>query len=197
MPIKKHLEDNNKFLYHVTDISNINSILENGLLSLSLLSETRITPKYISSPRSRIIDNERGIDKYVRLSYTYLYDMIAIKVVYGELNPAIIKIKPTILNNTNIFFTTKNAISNDAIFYSLQSNVIKRLRFDLIEEGRTSKNYNIEKYKNARQSEVLILNNIALSYIEEIIVPLGRSKTLNIPEGIKIKEDNTFNYFKF
>ena len=81
-------------LYHVTEFDNLPSILKNGLYSLKKLKEYEIEPKYISSENSRSIDSYQGLDKYVRLAYTYQYDMLAAATFQGILkNPIIIYIE--------------------------------------------------------------------------------------------------------
>lgn len=178
-------------LYHVTEFDNLPSILKNGLYSLKKLKEYEIEPKYISSENSRSIDSYQGLDKYVRLAYTYQYDMLAAATFQGILkNPIIIYIDPKILlDKSNIKYTTMNAISNDARLYSKNDNF--NIDFQKIYKIR-SRDTLTNEYKDARQSEVLIEEHIETLYIKKIKIPLNIEYTNNI-NNIQIINEDTIN----
>ncbi len=178
-------------LYHVTEFDNLPSILKNGLYSLKKLKEYEIEPKYISSENSRSIDSYQGLDKYVRLAYTYQYDMLAAATFQGILkNPIIIYIDPKILlDKSNIKYTTMNAISNDARLYSKNDNF--NIDFQKIYKIR-SRDTLTDEYKDARQSEVLIEEHIETLYIKKIKIPLNIEYTNNI-NNIQIINEDTIN----
>ena len=146
----------NKNLVHVTDFSNLESILKNGLLSLNELENQIIKAKYFSSDESRSIDKYFGLSKYVRLAYTVFYDMIPAAIYYKNLEkPVVILISPEVLKFPGVKFTNKNAISNDADLYN-EDEIFDSLDFEKIYKHRDKDNYFLEEYKNARQSEILI-----------------------------------------
>lgn len=178
-------------LYHVTEFDNLPSILKNGLYSLKKLKEYEIEPKYISSENSRSIDSYQGLDKYVRLAYTYQYDMLAAATFQGILkNPIIIYIDPKILlDKSNIKYTIMNAISNDARLYSKNDNF--NIDFQKIYKIR-SRDTLTDEYKDARQSEVLIEEHIETLYIKKIKIPLNIEYTNNI-NNIQIINEDTIN----
>lgn len=163
----------NRNLVHVTEFSNLESILRNGLLSLDDLENQKINPEYSSSQNSRNIDKYWGLSKYVRLAYTPFYDMIPKSLHAGDLkNPIIILISPEILKLEGVKFTNKNAISNGADLYN-EDEIFDSLDFEKIYTFRNRFNCSSKEYKNARQSEILIPQKIDVMYIKKIIIKKG------------------------
>lgn len=179
----------NHKLYHITEFDNLSSILKNGLYSLKKIKESNINPKYISSEDSRSIDAYLGLDKYVRLAYTYQYDMLAAAIYNGTLqNPVIICIRPEILlDKINIKYTTMNAISNEAFLYSKNNNF--SIDFRKIYTNR-SRDTMSEEYKNARQSEILVEECVETSYIAGIVIPSNK-EYINTINNIEIMKRDT------
>lgn len=184
----------NKNLVHVTDFSNLESILKNGLLSLDELENQIIKVKYLSSDESRSIDKHFGLSKYVRLTYTAFYDMIPAAIYYKNLEkPVIILISPEVLKFPGVKFTNKNAISNDADLYN-EDEIFDSLDFEKIYKHRDKDNYFLEEYKNARQSEILIPQKIDIEYFDKIIIQNGIQYDLLNVYNIKIGEYDIINF---
>ena len=184
----------NKNLVHVTDFSNLESILKNGLLSLDELENQIIKAKYLSSDESRSIDKRFGLSKYVRLTYTAFYDMIPAAIYYKNLEkPVIILISPEVLKFPGVKFTNKNAISNDADLYN-EDEIFDSLDFEKIYKHRDKDNYFLEEYKNARQSEILIPQKIDIEYFDKIIIQSGIQYDLLNVYNIKIGEYDIINF---
>jgi hypothetical protein ilyop_1056 len=163
----------NKGLVHVTEFNNLESILENGLLSLDELKNRNIITKYCTSNNSRDIDRQRTLSKYVRLAYTPFYDMLPKALHAGDLkNPVILLISPEVLKLTKVKFTIKNAISNDAILYD-EDKIFDLLDFEKIYTPRDRFNCSSKEYKNARQSEILVPQKIEIKYIKKVIIEKG------------------------
>lgn len=178
----------NKNLFHVTEFSNLESILKNGLLSLDELKNRNIIAKYCSSNNSRDIDRQRTLSKYVRLAYTAFYDMIPAAIYYKNLEkPVVILISPEVLKFTGVKFTNKNAICNDA-YLSDEDEIFDSLDFEKIYLPRDSSNYKLEEYKNARQSEILIPQKIDIQYFNKIIIQTGIQYNLLNVYNINIVE---------
>lgn len=184
----------NKKLYHVTEFSNLESILKNGLLSLDKLENQNIKVEYCSNQTSRDIDKYFGLSKYVRLAYTPFYDMIPAAIYYNNLkNPVVLLISPEILKLPGVKFTNKNAISNDAVLYN-EDEIFDSLDFKKIYAKRNKGNCSLEEYKNARQSEILVPQKIDMQYFDRIIIQTGiRTNLLNI-YNIEIKKYDIINY---
>ena len=164
----------NKNLVHVTDFSNLESILKNGLLSLDELKNRNIIAKYCSSNNSRDIDRQRTLSKYVRLAYTPFYDMISARIGYYKTleNPIILLISPEVLRFTGVKFTNKNAICNDA-YLSDEDEIFDSLDFEKIYAFRDRSNCSSKEYKDARQSEILVPQKIEIKYIKKVIIQKG------------------------
>ena len=192
--IYDNLMKENKKLYHITEFSNLESILKNGLLSLDELESQNMEVKYCSSQDSRNIDKHWGLSKYVRLAYTPFYDMIPKSLHAGDLkNPIIILISPEVLKFTGVKFTNKNAISNDA-HLSDEDEIFDSLDFKKIYKVRDKNNYFLEEYKNARQSEILIPQKIDIQYFNKIIIQTGIQYNLLNVYNINIMEYDIINY---
>ena len=184
----------NKNLFHVTEFSNLESILRNGLLSLDELENQIIKAKYFSSDESRSIDKYFGLSKYVRLAYTAFYDMIPAAIYYKNLEkPVVILISPEVLKLTGVKFTNKNAICNDE-YLSDEDEIFDYLDFEKIYLPRDSSNYKLEEYKNARQSEILIPQKIDIQYFNKIIIQTGIQCNLLNVYNINIEECDIISY---
>lgn len=184
----------NKNLVHVTDFSNLESILKNGLLSLDELENQIIKAKYFSSDKSRSIDKYFGLSKYVRLAYTAFYDMILAAIYYKNLEkPVVILISPEVLKFTGVKFTNKNAICNDA-YLSDEDEIFDSLDFEKIYLPRDSSNYKLEEYKNARQSEILIPQKIDIQHFNKIIIQTGIQYNLLNVYNINIVKYDIISY---
>ena len=184
----------NKNLYHITEFSNLKSILQNGLLSLDELESHNMEVKYSSSQDSRNIDKHWGLSKYIRLAYTPFYDMIPKALYAGDLkNPIILLISPEVLKLIGVKFTNKNAISKDADLYN-EDEIFDFLDFEKIYKCRNKDNYFLEEYKNARQSEILIPQKIDIQYFNKIIIQTGIQYNLLNVYNINIVEYDIISY---
>ena len=155
-------------LYHFTDISNIQSIIDNG----GLYSWWSCEAKSIKinrpggSNQSRSLDSYKGLGNYVRLSFTRNHPMMYVAQNDGRINnPVILEIDLSIVNLSTTKFSDRNATKNGAIistgFDGAQhihfSTVTQRDHFNLIPSE-----------KEFYQAEVLVLEKVPLSYITNI-----------------------------
>ena len=178
----------NSYLYHVTEFSNLESILKNGLLCDQEIKTNRIQVNYMTSESSRTMDNKLGSDYYVRLAYTLAYDMFSAKIYHNTLiDPVILLIDPEVILCENTKFTTSNGVLGGAKLCTAKE-VFSLLEFEKIYEKKTWDNR--ELYKNERQSEVLILNNIPLCFISKVIVEEYKEYDHLEQYGIPISESN-------
>lgn len=177
---------------HVTEYSNLQSIIDNGgIYSLEEVENLELDVDYISSIDSRNIDKFKKLHKYVRLAYTCQYDMISAAVYSGKLkNPAIIVISPEILKVDNVQYTTQNAVANNCVLYSDEDDVFDKLDFKKIWSIRDWTNANNQVYKDARQSEILVPNCVELEYFCYIIVNSSEDKE-QLNTNIQISIENT------
>ena len=90
-------------------------------------------------------------------------------------------------------FTNKNAISNDTDLYN-EDEIFDSLDFEKIYTFRDRDNCSLVEYKNARQSEILILQKVDIQYFEKIIVQTGIQYNLLNIYNVKIKEDDVIKF---
>lgn len=187
-----HMNDKGWGFIHVTEYDNLQSIINSkGILSLKQIENNKVNVSFISSLDSRGIDRYKGLDNYVRLAYTCQYDMLSAAVYHGKLrNPAIIIISPEILKANNVKYTTQNAVATNCMLYSNEDDVFGKLDFQKIWTIRDWTNANIQSYKDARQSEILIPDFVGTEYFCRIIVNSSEDKE-QLNTSINIDIENT------
>lgn len=155
-------------LYHFTDRSNIQSIIDHGgLFSWQACDNRNIT---INRPGgscdSRFHDNRLKLGNYVRLSFTREHPMMyAAKTDLRIYDPVILEIDLSVAGLSSTKFSDRNAVKTGAIIKNGYegaknihfSTVRQRTHFDLPEEE-----------KEFYQAEVLVFEKVPLSYITNI-----------------------------
>ena len=99
-------------IWHFTDRSNLESITENGLLSLSnILKQDIYVSRYGASESSHTQDKSKGLDKFVHLSFVKDHPMYHIAKGDGRIiDPVWIEIDTSILTDGNTYFS--NMLAN-------------------------------------------------------------------------------------
>ena len=185
------IADDKLFLYHFTDVRNLNSIVEHGILSWKTLEERKIDYETQAGTRSHKLDLDKGWDNYVRLSFCKYHPM-GLKARKNS-NIVILKISPKILidfsnNKDGVYITNTNAVSKDPRFCYLTNfscnsesevNDLFKLKDDdhyidipiarSIEIYPWSDDLN-SSYKK-QQAEVLIKGNVPAEYIVNLADP--------------------------
>lgn len=183
--------DDKLFLYHFTDVRNLNSIAEHGILSWKILEEKKIDYETQADTLSHKLDLDSGWDNYVRLSFCKYHPM-GLKARKNS-NIVILKISPKILidfsnNKDGVYITNTNAVSKDRRFCYLtdfscnsesEVNDLFKLKDDdhyidipiarSIEIYPWSDDLN-SSYKK-QQAEVLIKGNVPAEYIVNLADP--------------------------
>jgi hypothetical protein len=154
-------------LWHFTDTTNIPSIKKNGLLSLSALKASKITPSAPGGNKwSHDADERSGLDAYVHLAFSKDHPMLHAAQQDGRINAATwIKICSSILSNPNIRYTKEVAnqagaalLENDEAKAQIDlEGIYKFLPFNA--EG------NKERKLAARKSQILIPHAVPVDYI--------------------------------
>lgn len=172
-----------KKLYHFTDRSNLASIIRNrGLLSWADCQNNNISiPNPGGDYLSRKIDKNKGLDYYVRLSFTNQHPMMFVCQKGGRvLNPIILEIDRSVIFDDTTKFSNMNTVKRSASvgselidFNKIHFRTVKRrCHFDVP--------FKEQKYF---QAEVLVENYIPLEKIFNIA-----SFGLPIPTDIQIKQ---------
>ena len=154
-------------LYHFTDRANLQSIRQNGgLHSWYYCQQNNITiPKPGGSPTSWILDERKGLQNFVRVSFVRDHPMMFVAQNDGRItNPVVLEINPEVIYLRNTKYACQNAAKNGVIadstlekFNTINFPVLRRRYFDL---GPEDKPY--------YQAEILILEKIPLEYITNI-----------------------------
>jgi len=153
-------------LFHFTDKANLKSIKKHGgLYSWQHCDSNNI---YIPSPGgnelSRNLDKSKGLEDYVRVSFTRNHPMMFVEHtrdrdnIILELDPEVVYLKSTLYSNVN---ANRNgaSIGNDLSYF-------KKIRFDLFKYPNHFKLS--EDEKPYYQAEILVKNHIPLKYIKNI-----------------------------
>ena len=154
-------------LYHFTDRANLPSIRANGgLYSWYYCQQNNITiPKPGGSPTSRILDQGKGLQNFVRVSFVKDHPMLFIAQNDGRItSPVVLEINVELIYKKATRYATQNAAKNGITaettfekFNSIKFPLLRRRYFDLSAEE-----------KPFYQAEILVLEKIPLEYITNI-----------------------------
>ena len=105
-----------RYLYHFTDITNLDSIRKTGLMSASSLMERSIPSKMNSDELSRKLDERAGLQNYVRLSFCSKNPMMYTCTNQARISqPVMLRIKLEVVSRPGVLFSDCNATRQDAI----------------------------------------------------------------------------------
>jgi hypothetical protein len=160
-------EKNITKLYHFTDRANLQSIKQNGgLLSWAYCKQNNIAiPRPGGSELSWVLDRQKGLQNYVRLSFVADHPMLYVAQNDGRIvNPVILEISTDVIFKKETKFATRNAaksgvMANGTIekFNAIKFSVLRSRYFDLDENE-----------KPFYQAEVLVWEKVPLDKILNI-----------------------------
>ena len=151
-------------LYHFTDISNLDSIVENGgLYSLSYLKEQNITASFASDQLSWDLDGIRGLDRYVSLSFVTNLPMYWKNIYKGGNHFVWLEIDIEVATWKGTMFSDINATDHDARIGNCRQ-ILSGLDLDFL-----SRDYSLSRLsrqeKKQMQAEVLVRDFVPLDRI--------------------------------
>lgn len=155
-------------IWHFTDRSNWNSIQQHGgLLSLKKLNDRGIDiPMPGGNDWSHEADENRGLDKYVHLTFVSNHPMLY--VAQQELritNPIWLKIDVTVLMDLRVRFCSSVANGNGAKLLSHQE-AVDEIDFEVLFTRMDWHNSEIHNRRNAAEkSEILVPDMVRLDKI--------------------------------
>ena len=158
-------------LYHFTDRDNLEAIIKNGgLYSWKDCQEKGIT---ILKPGgggpgslSWQLDERRGLEHYVRVSFTRQHPMMYVAMNEGRIsNPVILEIDLDVLYDENVKYANMNATRNGVNIGDTLSD-FKAIHFDTV-KARNYFDLDIDE-QPYYQAEILIKQFIPLSSIKNI-----------------------------
>lgn len=155
-------------LYHFTDRSNIQSIINNGgLCSWHYCEQNRIEiPNPGGDFLSRQLDQRQSLENFVRVSFTRNHPMMYVAKNAGRLNdPVILEINSEVIYWLKTKYSNKNATRNDAHVGGTIED-FKLIKFDVVKQ-KNHFDLNDEE-KPYYQAEILVFEKIPLMFIENI-----------------------------
>ena len=155
-------------LYHFTDRSNIQSIIDNdGLFSWKDCNNMGISVNRPGgSDTSHSIDSYLGLDGYVRLCFTKNHPMMYVAKNDGRIvDPVVLEIDLSVVELSRTKFSDRNAARNGAVINPGLSGA-RNIHFSTV---RQPTHFNLsDDEKEYYQAEVLILEKVPISYISNI-----------------------------
>jgi hypothetical protein len=155
-------QENIRFLVHVTDISNLESIKRYGLYSKQAMEDFAIQPThYVSNVLSRELDGRRGIYDYIHLSLQKA-PMFHVAEQEGRIRSIELRIDPMLIYAQETKFSDKNATDNSAHVGDAFED-FEKINFK-IANGR--ERWSSEEEKKLFQAEILVKHHIPKEFIE-------------------------------
>ena len=158
-------------LYHFTDRDNLDSIIQNGgLYSWKDCEEKNINiPKSGGGGQGSIswqLDARKGLEHYVRVSFTKQHPMMYVAMNEGRIsNPVILEIDPEVIYDANTLYANRNAASN-GVHYGGSLEDFKEIHFNSI-KARNHFDLPIDEQPYF-QAEILVKNFIPIKFITNI-----------------------------
>ena len=154
--------------YHFTDRKNLESIIQNGgLYSWKDCIEQKISIPIPGGDRlSRSLDENKGLEYYVRTSFTKNHPMMFQALSEGRIeDPVILEIDLDVITWKDTMFCDKNSIRNDACHGSRIEDFVK-IHFDTTQFPN---HFDLEDPETPfYQAEVMVKHFIPLKYIKNI-----------------------------
>lgn len=179
-------------LFYITHFDNVFSILENGILSHSLIERERISHKsiyngsVIDRRANRVVSSEKTLWDFANL-YFQPRNAMLYSLVNGERGLkdelAILCIKPNILTRETVFVTDGNAASQDSqVFHIKNDKTILKIIRNQADNDWWKRD---DGSKRKIMAECLVPNKVAPSYIQSIYVAsdAARNKLLGLLEN--------------
>lgn len=153
-------------LYHFTDSSNVESIINSGYIySNRELIRKGMKPQYASSLDSREADKRSGLDDFVRVSFVKNHPMMHVAMTCGRIRkPVILEINPFTLLLPDTLISDRNALKTGA-----QIGSSSRYLFNVRTELFSSNYFTLSPDERSFfQAEVLIPKRIGVEMITNI-----------------------------
>ena len=151
-----------KYLWHFTDMSNLDSIQKNSLLSLEKIELKKIDVTCFGADElSHSLDRASGLDKYVHLAFLPDHPMYHVKKRERVITqPIWLKIDISVLCQENVYYSNEVANSSNAKLF--KANQIE----NIIDFEKIMHPIDFKSKITARKAEILIPNQIELKDIK-------------------------------
>lgn len=170
MSIRRTLENYGiTSVYHFTDAANLTTIEKYGLQSLKNILSKNIEVKYFGAEElSHELDQRKGLDKYVHLSFIKDHPMYHVAKNRGSLRkPIWIELDASILYEDTTLFCDSVANQSNASIFKLDK-VLKYVDFELLTLDGYLNSETWRRRKEVRKAEIMALHSIRLDKIKGI-----------------------------
>ncbi len=157
-------------IWHFTDISNVPSILEHGLLSLKIIEKLDISVSCFGADKlSHDLDRYYGLDKYIHLSFIKEHPMCYKKKLHGDIpNPIWLAIDVSVLFDTGVYFATDVANKTGVSCHDIKK-LEQKADIEVLWGKTDWSDSKIKKRRlSAKRGEIMIPNKIKLENILEV-----------------------------
>lgn len=153
-----------KSVYHFTDKANLPTIQRYGIQSLKNIFNLNIPVQHFGAEElSHMLDERRGLDKYVHLSFVQDHPMYHVAKARGNIiDPIWIELDISVLLEQKTLFCDKVANKTNSHLFDV-NGVMKFIDFDSLVY---SKDFNTKK--EARKAEILVHDFIGADKIKGI-----------------------------
>jgi hypothetical protein len=183
-----------EYLYHMTDISNLNSIIKNGLLSHDEAYRKGLIKADISDPNVQDIRANEIIDEIPLHEYVPLYFSPRNPMLYRRKEDqddiVILGIDSQILLEKNVIFSDGNAAARETRFYrgvemlnQLPWDVIRAQYWTVFEDGKRMKCAEILVYPTVAPNRIKAIFCRSLKHRYVILSAIQRTNIIGMVDS--------------
>lgn len=159
--------ENRKLLYHLTKLSNLNSILENGLASRKLLLENNIIFADVANPGIMDKRTELGLDKYIPFHFhPYSSFDVSVKNTYPDEEFIYVCIRRSLANSNDFLILPKHPLTLSEVKLYKYNEGISQIDWNAMEKSSMESDYT----RNVRMAECLTEKVVPLNWFHSIAV---------------------------
>lgn len=177
-----------KLFYHLTKLSNLDSIIQHGLVSRRVLESNRIVFGDVADSQIMSKRKEFGLDCYVPFHFhPYSSFDVVVKNTYKE-EFIYICIQRTLARENGFLILPKHPLSIEEVELFSFDDGINKIDWDAMESSSTISDH----CKNVRMAECLTDKKIPVSCFQSIAVRNQRVKEIVVSKLQKVKGEKPY-----
>lgn len=163
--------ENGKYLYHLTKLSNIDSIISKGLASRKLLLENNVIFADVADPEIMDKRTEFGLDKYVPFHFhPYSSFDVAVKNAHPDEDFIYICLQRSLARSNNFLILPKHPLTLSEVKLYEYDEGINKIDWIAMEKSSTESKY----IRDVRMAECLTEKIVPLNCFHSIAVKDNR-----------------------
>lgn len=167
--------EDGKLLYHLTKLSNLDSIIKNGLVSRKLLLEHGAFFEDVADPEIMEKRTRFGLDKYIPFHFhPYSSFDVAVKKTYSRDEFIYICLQRSLAEFNKFLILPKHPLSIEEVQLLEYNEGMQRIDWNAMEKSSTESEY----IKNVRMAECLTEKIVPLNCFHSIAVRNKEAKRL-------------------